>query len=388
MFINFKPNMPRHCSFCDIAGHNIRSCNSNEFFLLKRKSIERSQKSINEHQLPMRESCCYISWLFTLTFHQLKGLVYHHLGHVESRGGRNRLIALLALKQCDRFPYNEVETLYNNNLVNIMYTSVFQSQMIHNIWTRMLETGMNYEQSSRSSLIVGRSYFLEYFKQARENLGSIESHRYVNTLEIFYELGRHMIGDNVYNDDGFNQDMNHILYNNPEKKFIYRYLGIGMTFDDVQEFCPNIRHFMMEELRFRNEHDRMTEMENRIQNILARAAGGNDGLEEGELDTTIPSPSLPVITRKLCVLFTQTQPGNPHYSLSDNKEECGICYEKENDVVFNCKHEYCSDCVFKLFDHLKHDYNAKQVCPLCRANISRVCLQSSEMINRMKIAFT
>ena len=45
------------------------------------------------------------------------------------------------------------------------------------------------------------------------------------------------------------------------------------------------------------------------------------------------------------------------------KENCSICYENTINVSTKCRHQFCSECLFKWKDK-------KSSCPICRSNFS------------------
>ena len=60
--------------------------------------------------------------------------------------------------------------------------------------------------------------------------------------------------------------------------------------------------------------------------------------------------------------------------------ECSICYnstEKNKCAYFECKHEYCTDCVEQLINK-KHSN-----CPYCRAKIKNITCYTEEMYNKL-----
>jgi hypothetical protein len=64
--------------------------------------------------------------------------------------------------------------------------------------------------------------------------------------------------------------------------------------------------------------------------------------------------------------------------ISKEQEECCVCMEERmnTDICsLNCAHTFCCGCVKRLM-------NKQEKCPLCRAVISKICVQNEE--NRVK----
>jgi len=63
-----------------------------------------------------------------------------------------------------------------------------------------------------------------------------------------------------------------------------------------------------------------------------------------------------------------------------NLQECPLCYEKfkENRVVFDCFHETCFNCFFKL-----SNTNSELKCFMCRSPIKKVKVLNKNLCNFM-----
>ena len=48
--------------------------------------------------------------------------------------------------------------------------------------------------------------------------------------------------------------------------------------------------------------------------------------------------------------------------MNEVKKECCICLEKKPEVVTECKHQFCKECITTW-------YKRHISCPLCRVNI-------------------
>ena len=56
-----------------------------------------------------------------------------------------------------------------------------------------------------------------------------------------------------------------------------------------------------------------------------------------------------------------------YYNISEiniKLSECLICYQNKSNLVTNCNHNYCLDCIFKWYIYNKHN------CPYCRQDIN------------------
>lgn len=65
--------------------------------------------------------------------------------------------------------------------------------------------------------------------------------------------------------------------------------------------------------------------------------------------------------------------------LHQPKEECPVCYKNinyKNEVITNCNHMFCSDCINEL-------RNYSLSCPLCRENITT--LEFNDINNEYKL---
>jgi hypothetical protein len=59
-------------------------------------------------------------------------------------------------------------------------------------------------------------------------------------------------------------------------------------------------------------------------------------------------------------------------AITEEEKDCCVCQEEreDNDICrLNCPHTFCSDCVKKVMDRQKK-------CPLCRAEITQICVQT------------
>lgn len=63
--------------------------------------------------------------------------------------------------------------------------------------------------------------------------------------------------------------------------------------------------------------------------------------------------------------------------------DCAICfeaYENKNNIILNCKHSFCGDCIITT---IKNNIEKKRIppCPLCRTNINSVELYNNDFYN-------
>jgi hypothetical protein len=62
----------------------------------------------------------------------------------------------------------------------------------------------------------------------------------------------------------------------------------------------------------------------------------------------------------------------PDMAMTEEEKDCCVCQEeRENTDIcrLNCAHTFCSGCV-------KNVMNRQKTCPLCRAEISQICVQN------------
>lgn len=68
----------------------------------------------------------------------------------------------------------------------------------------------------------------------------------------------------------------------------------------------------------------------------------------------------------------------PDMEMTEEEKGCCVCWEeRENTDIcrLNCAHTFCSGCI-------KNVMNRQKTCPLCRAEISQICVQTQD--NREK----
>lgn len=68
----------------------------------------------------------------------------------------------------------------------------------------------------------------------------------------------------------------------------------------------------------------------------------------------------------------------PDMEITEEEKYCCVCQEdRENTDIcrLNCAHTFCSGCVISVM-------NIQKSCPLCRAEISKICVQNQE--NKIK----
>ena len=46
-----------------------------------------------------------------------------------------------------------------------------------------------------------------------------------------------------------------------------------------------------------------------------------------------------------------------------DKETCPICYDNISDIITYCKHQFCKECMTKIY---QKNYNF--TCPICRSD--------------------
>jgi hypothetical protein len=360
--------MPRFCSFCDQPGHNIRTCDSDEYCLLARQFRVKQHHSIQNSELPTYEHCTFIQWLFSLTSRELKALNSYYLS-LGDNADRYVKIARLAMHYSDAFPYHTVIMLYTHPEINVRHADTTQKQLIENIWIRMRENGMDYQDSKDIALRQGNRIFSSQigcidFGNTEDQM--VRRFDYDTALqELAWRINTHFNVEAVR--------PNHTPLYEPDTNLIYQYLGYGITYEFVQRFCPNIRELRIDALRYNMYRFREFEdgevfedvIQKQVLNILFDTAPQAPSTEDPTDPTDAPAPA-PATT-------TTT--------------ECCICYECPTDTTFNCKHEYCGDCVFKLLQTMFNNHTIKPVCPYCRTNITQVICKDSEMTNKMTMAF-
>jgi hypothetical protein len=148
----------------------------------------------------------------------------------------------------------------------------------------------------------------------------------------------------------------------PDENMIASYVGYGITSADIYQLHPN-----MDEYR---------------RSILADETVYSEYpyIPDGEFisDLRIPFPD------SLNIVFEFDT-----NSEIDTVEECIICCNSQSDTKFNCNHEYCGNCTYTLFDHIRKNNKNIQAspacpaCPLCRKNITNVLSKNKNIIERM-----
>ena len=346
--------MPRLCSFCDQPGHNIRTCNSNEYCLLAQQSILKIRESITKFELPTYEHSTFIQWLFTLTDRELKGLNSYHLS-IGDNAGRYVKIARLALRFSEAFPYARVLMLYSHPEINIRNSDHMQKRIIDNIWLRMRDVGLDYADSKAISLTEGYRIFSTQINCIDFGTEDQTVRRF-DYDTVLQELALRINSD--FNLESVRHD--HTPLYEPDTNRIYQYLGYGITYEFIQSFCPNIRELRIDSLQYNLYRVRRMEDVEIFEDVIQK--------------------------QPLNILFdTATQAPTP---TSTTTTECCICYECPTDTTFNCKHEYCGECVFKLLQTMSNNHTIKPVCPYCRTDITQVICTDSEMTNKMTMEFT
>jgi hypothetical protein len=69
----------------------------------------------------------------------------------------------------------------------------------------------------------------------------------------------------------------------------------------------------------------------------------------------------------------------PDMAMTEEEKDCCVCQEErpDNEICrLNCAHTFCSSCI-------KNVMNRQKTCPLCRSEISQICVQNEA--NREKI---
>ena len=69
----------------------------------------------------------------------------------------------------------------------------------------------------------------------------------------------------------------------------------------------------------------------------------------------------------------------PDIAMTEEEKDCCVCQEeRENTDIcrLNCAHTFCSGCI-------KHVMNRQKTCPLCRAEITQICVQTDENKNKI-----
>jgi hypothetical protein len=70
--------------------------------------------------------------------------------------------------------------------------------------------------------------------------------------------------------------------------------------------------------------------------------------------------------RKFDILTTTTTPSP---SSSIQKKDCPICLDEissANQIITNCNHTFCNDCIQKYFKSLNSNMNTQPICAYCR----------------------
>ena len=343
--------MPRFCSFCDHPGHNIRTCNSQEYCMLAQLSIVKIRESIAKFELPTYEHSTFIQWLFSLTDRELKGLSSYHLS-IGDNAGRYVKIARLALRYSDVFPYARIIMLFTHPEINVQNAHTTQKQLIENIWIRMRENGMDYSDSKAIALRQGYRIFSTQINCIDFGTEDQMVRQFDYDTPLQELAGR--INSN-FNIESVRPD--HTPLYEPDTNLIFQYLGYGITYEFIQSFCPNIRELRIDALQYNMHRDLH--------------------FEDGEIFEDV------IHKQRLNILF-DTAPAPTDATTT----ECCICYNCPTDTTFNCKHEYCGECVFKLLQTMSNNHTIKPVCPYCRTNITQVICTDSEITNKMTAEFT
>jgi hypothetical protein len=307
--------------------------------------------SIQKSELPTYEHSTFIQWLFSLTDRELKGLSSYYLS-LGDNAGRYVKIARLALHYSNAFPYHTVIMLYTHPEINVRHADTTQKRLIENIWIRMRENGMDYLDSKALALTEGYRIF-------STKINCIDFGTEDQMVRRFdYDTALQELAGRI--NSNFNVDSvrpNHTPLYEPDTNLIYQYLGYGITYEFIRSFCPNIRELRIDALQY-NMH-RYSEI-----------------FEDGEIFED-------VIQKQFLNILFDTAPAP-----TDETTECCICLEHKTNTTFNCKHEYCGECVFKLLQTMSNNNTMKPVCPYCRANITQVVCTDSEITNKLTVEFT
>jgi hypothetical protein len=260
-------------------------------------------------------------------------------------------IARLALHYSNAFPYHTVIMLYTHPEINVRHADQMQKQLIENIWIRMRENGMDYNDSKAIALTQGYRIF-------STQINCIDFGTEDQMVRRFdYDTALQELAGRI--NTNFNVDSvrpNHTPLYEPDTNRIFQYLGYGITYEFIQSFCPNIRELRIDALQYNMHRFRR--------------------LEDGEIFED-------VIQKQFLNILFDTAPAPP-----DATTECCICYDCPTDTTFNCKDEYCGECVFKLLQTMSNNHTIKPVCPYCRTNITQVVCTDSEMAQKMTMEFT
>ena len=73
--------------------------------------------------------------------------------------------------------------------------------------------------------------------------------------------------------------------------------------------------------------------------------------------------------RKFDILTTTTTTPSPSSPSSIQQKDCPICLDEithTNQIITNCNHTFCNDCIQKYFKSLNHNIHKDPVCAYCR----------------------
>jgi hypothetical protein len=65
----------------------------------------------------------------------------------------------------------------------------------------------------------------------------------------------------------------------------------------------------------------------------------------------------------------------PQTSNQNQRHDCPICLDEitlTNQIITNCNHTFCNDCIQKYFKSLNHNINIQPVCAYCRDPMKRL----------------
>ena len=73
--------------------------------------------------------------------------------------------------------------------------------------------------------------------------------------------------------------------------------------------------------------------------------------------------------RKFDITITSTTPKTPTTQTQTITKDCPICLDEipsSNQIITNCNHTFCNDCIQKYFKSLNNNINQHPVCAYCR----------------------
>jgi len=319
------------CSFCKFAGHNVTTCQStvllNEFNNAVRK-VEIIRKEPNTHKVFYSNAAIFKDYISSMDLSMRKGIA-GKLGINISRRNVNVLVALIVRKM---YFYDTVPD--DSMLIDIIYYRFLQNIIETNIRNAIRDF---FDNVGRNADLIKQQIRAYNIAILRDSVDYYNNLIYGNFHDISEELCAMMI----------------IV--NREPNGIQRWFGSFITLEDVFQYIPNLRSYLV-----RDYSDDM--LDQLIETIYNASEEGNhfeDVVLKQSLDLT-------------CEYVKKNVAHETTKQLQDT-EECIICYSGVTcDTVLNCGHTYCIDCVITTVKLSLNDHRKKLTCPMCRADMKHV----------------